>query len=86
MRNKKWRTYKMSNEKDSTNIPRYKGRLHLVELYLDSPEWQEAYNRLLEFDNVAYYITMRMVVKSMCTLLLRLIIQHGILVFVKNLV
>lgn len=44
----------MSNEKDTTNVPRYKGRLHLVELYLDDPEWQDAYNRLLDFENVAY--------------------------------
>lgn len=57
----------MSNEKDSTNTPRkkkscykpakdrrYKGRLHLVELYLDTDEWQSAYSRLIEMDDVAY--------------------------------
>ena len=57
----------MSNEKDYTNCPRctkgefksskdrrYKGRLHLVELYLDSFEWQSAYDKLVNMDDVAY--------------------------------
>ena len=47
----------MSNEKDTSNCPRYKrykSQSHLVEMYLDSDEWQEAYNKLLEIDNVAY--------------------------------
>lgn len=57
----------MSNEKDFTNNPRctkgdfkpakdrrYKGRLHLVELYLDSDKWQSAYDKLVSMDDVAY--------------------------------
>lgn len=44
----------MSNEKDSTNIPRYKSKVHLVELYTDSDSWNAAYDKLLLMDNVAY--------------------------------
>lgn len=45
----------MSNEKDTVNSPRrYKSKVHLVELYLDSKEWQDAYSRLLELNDVAY--------------------------------
>lgn len=53
----------MSNENDFTNNPRcsklgnnrrYKGRLHLVELYLDSEKWQSAYEKLVKMDDVAY--------------------------------
>lgn len=47
----------MSNENDTSNNPRdrrFKGRLHLVELYLDSPEWQSAYDKLVSLDDVAY--------------------------------
>lgn len=33
---------------------RYKGRLHLVELYLDSDAWQSAYDKLVAMDDVAY--------------------------------
>lgn len=44
----------MSNEKDTTNIPRYKSKVHLVELYTDSDTWNTAYDKLLLMDNVAY--------------------------------
>lgn len=47
----------MSNEKDTCNSPRlkrYKSQAHLVEMYVDSEEWKQAYDRLLELDNVAY--------------------------------
>ena len=44
----------MSNEKDTTNAPRYKAKTHLVELYTDSDSWNSAYDKLLLMDNVAY--------------------------------
>lgn len=44
----------MSNDIKPAKDRRYKGRLHLVELYLDTPQWQSSYDKLVNMDDVAY--------------------------------
>ena len=45
----------MSNEKDTTNTPRYKSCNHMLEMYLDTEDWRIIYGNVISSDyDIAY--------------------------------